>query len=61
MKVKELISRLQKLDPERNVWIFYDYPVACYEPDFSYEATESDAQVFKRSGCKAGDYICDVG
>lgn len=24
MKVKELIKKLQELNPEKNIWIFYD-------------------------------------
>ena len=34
MKVKELIDLLSKLDPERNIWVGYDFPYRFEEPDF---------------------------
>ena len=55
MKVKELIEHLKKLDQERNIWIFYDFPYACSEPDFS-EVGEWQADCFKEEGCAQGDY-----
>lgn len=60
MKVKELISMLQKLDPERNVWIFYDYPCDAFEPEFR-ECDAEEAACFKGEGVKKGDYVCEVG
>lgn len=60
MKVKELIEKLQGLDPERNVWIFYDFPCSCFGPEFR-ECDEYEAHIFEDEGCKPGDYVCDAG
>lgn len=60
MKVKELIEQLQKLDPEKNVWIFYDYPFACMEPELR-ECSEEEAGMFTEEGCQPKDYVlCDA-
>jgi hypothetical protein len=60
MKVKELIDQLQKLDPERNVWIFYDFPCDAFEPWFR-ECKAEEAACFKDEGVAAMDYVCDAG
>ena len=60
MKVKELIEKLQGLDQERNIWVFYDFPCDCDEPDF-HECKEEEADVFKDDGCKPGDYVHYAG
>lgn len=50
MKVKELIEQLQKLDQERNIWIYYDM-FAAQEPSF-IECDEDE-----NDEIKAGDYV----
>ena len=47
MKVKELIEILNTFDPDKNIWIGYDYPFAICEPNFelfkdSWQYTEDD-------------------
>lgn len=52
MKVKELVEELQKLDQERNVWLYYD----CYafqEPDIDMVNEE---QAFGHEQVNIGDY-----
>ena len=61
MKVKELIEKLKELDPEKNIWVFYDYPCSCDEPDFSCQAGAEAARFFKEDGCKVGDYYHNAG
>ena len=61
MKVKELIAELQKLDQEKNIWVFYDYPCDAFEPLIDGQATKKDERVFKSEGVKEGDYIIYAG
>ena len=61
MKVRELIEQLQQLDPERNVWIFYDFPCAAFEPHFGGIADELDVRYFGDRGVALGDYYDEVG
>lgn len=61
MKVKELIEQLQKLDPERGIWVFYDFPCDCFEPDFSARVTERETFIFDEEGVQEGDYMMKVG
>lgn len=57
MKVRELIAQLNKLDPERDIWIGYDYPHEVQKPDFvlydraEYHFCENETRL------KEGDYI----
>ena len=39
MKVRELIEKLKKLDPEKNIWVCYD-GYAWDEPDFTEEVVD---------------------
>ena len=59
MKVKDLISKLDMLDPERDIWIFYDYPCAALEPIIEGEANEFDSKNFKGK-VKVGDYYINA-
>ena len=60
MKVKELIENLSKLDPDKGIWILYDYYALCeIVPDS--EADEEDVEQFGIHGMKLGDYIINVG
>lgn len=61
MKVRELIEQLQQLDPERNVWIFYDTPCAALEPHFGGIADEEHVGYFGDRGVAVGDYYDEVG
>jgi hypothetical protein len=61
MKVKELIEQLQRLDPERNVWVFYDYPCDAFEASFGGIANHEDAAMLGCDGVKVGDYYMFAG
>lgn len=56
MKVKELIAELQKLEQDRNIWVFYDFPYAIMVPKFE-EVEAEEANYFANNGCKPGDYV----
>lgn len=58
MKVKELIEELQKLDQERNIWQFYDFPYACWEPEVD-EVSECEAECLPN--LNVGDYAFKAG
>lgn len=60
MKVKELIESLSKLDPEKNIWILYDY-YALLDIVPNKEADEEDVEQFGINGMKLGDYVVSVG
>ena len=53
MKVKEYIEQLRKLDPEKDLWILYDY---CYALVPEVEEVTSDDE-FIPDEIKEGDYI----
>lgn len=61
MKVKELIKELNKLDPERNIWIIYDayYPI---EPDVDSYVLEEDVDRYKEynKDVEISDYCMQV-
>lgn len=61
MKVKELIKELNKLDPERNIWIIYDgyYPM---EPDIDSYVSEEDVDRYKEHNkdVEISDYCMQV-
>jgi len=59
MKVKELIERLSKLDPERGIWIGYDFPHDIQTPHFvEYEEFQDYSPSRRiRELIKEGDYI----
>ena len=61
MKVKELIKELNKLDPERNIWIIYDgfYPM---EPDINSYVSEEDVDRYKEydENIEIDDYCMQV-
>jgi hypothetical protein len=61
MKVKELIKELNKLDPERNIWIIYDgfYPM---EPDIDSYVSEEDVDRYKEydENIEIDDYCMQV-
>ena len=62
MKVKELIEKLSKLDPERDIWVGYDYPYDVQEPDFREYTKDDMSEYFyrgkdKEDRIKIGDYM----
>lgn len=61
MKVKELIDELNKLDPEKGIWIIYDgyYPM---EPDVDSYVLEEDIDRYKEynEDIKVSDYCMQV-
>lgn len=60
MKVKELIEQLEKLDQEKQVWIFYDYPYAVLAPTIDGTADDQDVNVFGSKGVQKGDYYINA-
>ena len=54
MKVKELISKLQELDPEKNIWQEYDN---MYDEPSIGVASDADAFMGAEEGVKEGDYL----
>ena len=57
MKVKELIEKLQTLDQEKNIWVFYDL-YAMQEPDFRpYDASDIESCGDKIKDLNEGDYV----
>jgi hypothetical protein len=61
MTVRELITELQKLDQDRGIWVYYDYPCDAFEPLVDAQATKEDERIFKSEGVKKGDYIIYAG
>ena len=63
MKVKELIEQLNKLDPERSIWVGYDFPHRFEEPDFIPMSEERFSEYlswpddYQEGQLKVGDYI----
>ena len=61
MKVRELIAELSKLDQDRGIWVFYDYPCATIVPDPPYARADKEAaEIFKDDGVKEGDYVINA-
>lgn len=61
MTVRELIAELSKLDQDRGIWIFYDYPCGTITPDPPYEtASKEAARIFELDGVKEGDYVINA-
>jgi hypothetical protein len=61
MTVRELIEHLETLDQDKNIWVFYDYPCAAFEP-IPDDTAEEDAEIFfKEKGVKKGDYVITAG
>lgn len=61
MKVKDYIKELEKLDQDKNIWIFYDYPADAFAPSVDDQASKEDARVFREEGVEEGDYIIYAG
>ena len=73
MKVKEVISELQKLDQERNIWIGYDvvndyecgFTNGIFDPipdDIVKQPLVDDCKKYQEyEEVKAGDYLIKVG
>ena len=73
MKVKEVISELQKLDQERNIWISYDgangnergYTNGIFDPipdDIVKQPWVDDCKKYEEyKDVKVGDYLIEVG
>ena len=63
MKVKEFIEYLQTLDQEANVWVMYDPPFSCGEPEVTNLVGEEEdyAKMFSGDGVRAGDYAIICG
>lgn len=61
MKVKELIEELNKLDPERNIWIIYD-GYCPMEPDVDSYVSEEDVDRYKEynENIEIDDYCMQV-
>ena len=57
MKVKELIEKLQELNPEKNIWIFYDL-CAMKEPTIDTTVDEETASQFEETA--EGDYLIEA-
>ena len=52
-----MIEQLQKLDQEKQIWVFYDY-YAMQEPDFRpYDASDIESYGDKAKGLNEGDYV----
>ena len=60
MKVKELIEQLEKLDQEKQVWIFYDYPYAVLAPTIDGIADDHDVNILWSKGVKKCDYYINA-
>lgn len=60
MKVKELIAELSKLDQEKGIWIFHNYPTAAFAPIPIGKAMKQAEEVFGKEGVKEGDYVIDA-
>lgn len=61
MTVRELIEHLQTLDPDKGIWIFYDYPCDAFEPYPDGTATSEAEDFFKEEGVRQGDYVITAG
>lgn len=61
MTVRELIEHLQTLDPEKGIWVFYDYPCSAFAPRPDDTANDEEAKYFEDEGVKEGDYIIHAG
>lgn len=57
MKVKELIEKLQELNPEKNIWIFYDL-YAMKEPTIDTTVDKETASRFEETN--EGDYLIET-
>ena len=53
--VRQFIEELQKLDPDRNIWVLYDFPYATFAPEVSV-VDQEEAEVVKEEGVEPGDY-----
>ena len=60
MKVKELIKVLKQLDQEKNIWVLYDPPFACSEPDIQCLKDDDADWADMYEETEVGDYaiIC---
>lgn len=59
MKVKEFMEKLRQLDQEKNIWVFYDPPYACWEPDPT--VVEPFYERMYPNQVKEGDYAIICG
>jgi hypothetical protein len=57
MKVKELIEKLQELNPEKNIWIFYDL-CSMQEPTIDTTVDKETASQFEETN--EGDYLIEA-
>ena len=58
MTVAQLIKKLEKLDPQKGIWINYDYGCRIYDPIPDDVATKEEAE--RHKGVKEGDYIINA-
>lgn len=53
--VRQFIEELQKLDPDRNIWVLYDFPCDTYPPEVTVVGY-AEAEEVKEEGVEPGDY-----
>ena len=61
MKVRELIEKLQTLDQEKNIWVYYDL-FELQEPDFEEYKPNVRRYGYENGveGLNVGDYVHDA-
>ena len=52
---------MEKLDQDKGIWVFYDYPCFAFEPYPDGIADKEEARNFAREGVKVGDYYINAG
>lgn len=60
MTVKQLIKKLEKLDPKKGIWINYDYGCRIYNPIPDDIATKEYAERHAEYRIKVGDYLINA-
>jgi hypothetical protein len=61
MTVKEYIEYLKTLDPDKGIWVTYDFPYAMFDPKPDTLATERHVKLYGDIGVKLGDYVIEAG
>lgn len=61
MTVREYIEYLKTLDPEKGIWVAYDFPCNMFPPTPDTVAGKSHATIFSEEGVKEGDYVISAG
>ena len=61
LTVRQLIEHLQTLDPDKGIWIAYDFPCALLLPIPDETADESYPEFFPREEVEVGDYVITAG